>query len=56
MLLERLGALMSWAELKKRRLLRISIPVISRQHHPGTSLVDVGDRSFLRYIRGWKQE
>jgi hypothetical protein len=44
------------AGLKKRRLLRISVLVISRQHHPITSLANVGDRSVQHYIRRWKQE
>jgi hypothetical protein len=47
---------MSWVELNKRRLLRISVLVISQQHHPITSLANEGDRSLQHYIRRWKQE
>ncbi len=45
-----------YAGFKKRRLLRISVSVISQQHHPITSLANVGDRSLQHYIRRWKQE
>ncbi len=43
-------------DLKKRRLLRILVLVISQQHHPITSLANEGDRYDLRYIRRWMQE
>jgi len=45
-----------YAGTKKRSLLRISVLVISQQHHPITSLANEGNRSLQPYIRRWKQE
>jgi len=43
-------------DLKKRRLLRISVLGILDKYHLRTSLANVGDRSDLRYIRRWRQK